>query len=466
MLVQEDQLDALRRWVYEKDEHADSRLVVLSQALQWLDRPAVERSVAGREIAEKLDRWRYQFLSRHAGRITAQDQEFLEFLDTLAGPLIQRPTKVARGVRQAVMDVDAAQRPLAPPDNRDDLIRRATLLTAQRFSSPSSTWPQAELDHDLTQAGRSGSSRLRCMVLYAPLYLSNYCTNYCDYCGFRFTQETPRVHLSGKEAWQQAKILMERGFRHLLLVAGDFPRLTSTEYLADIIHPLRDEGLSVGVEIAAQTVSGYSDLVEAGASSVTLYQETYDERLYAQYHSRGSKSAFDWRLEALDRAAEAGMGRLGLGFLLGLNDPWQELAALIRHGKYLQKRFPNVRLSFSLPRIHDAPKDFRIRFPVSDSTLLALYCLLRLSFPEAHLVLSTREPADLRNELARVCITQMSAGSSTAPGGYGDSDTKHRGGEQFPVCDLRTVQQVVAWLKENDFDVLWDLEAALNRRET
>ncbi len=156
------------------------------------------------------------------------------------------------------------------------------------------------------------------------------------------------------------------------------------------------------------------------------------------------------------------MGRLGLGILLGLNDPWQEIAALIRHGKYLQARFPCVRLSFSLPRIHEAPDGFQICHVVSDQTLKSLYCLLRLAFSDAHLVLSTREPAELRSELAQICITQMSAGSSTAPGGYGDVPDEQRGGEQFPVCDVRTVEQVVAWLDENGFEVVWDLEAALD----
>ena len=446
MLVEEDQLDALRKWACETDEHADRRLEVLSRALLWLEQPPEARQMAGRELAEQLDRWRYQCLSRRAGQLTAEDREHLRFLDALASQLVQRPSTSARHVREAVVDGVATAPQLEPPADTAKLVQRATQLTRQRFSACVSRQPAAA----------------RRMVLYAPLYLSNFCTNYCTYCGFRYPEDTPRVHLSADEAWQQARILMERGFRHLLLVAGDFPRLTSPDYLVDIIRPLRNEGLTIGVEIAAQSVSGYSDLVEAGASSVTLYQETYHEQLYPQFHPRGTKSAFDWRLEALDRAAEAGMGRLGLGVLLGLHDPWQEIGALIRHGNYLQQRFPCVRLSFSLPRIHEAPDGFQIRHVVSDQTLKSLYCVLRLAFPEAHLVLSTREPAELRSELARICITQMSAGSSTAPGGYGDVTGEHRGGEQFPVCDVRTVEQVIAWLEHNNFEVEWDLEAALD----
>ena len=299
------------------------------------------------------------------------------------------------------------------------------------------------------------------MVLYAPLYLSNYCTNHCSYCGFRYTEQTTCSHLTREQAWQQARILIERGFQHLLLVAGDFPRLISPDYLTDIIRPLRNEGLSVGVEIAAQSVSGYRALVKAGAGSVTLYQETYNEQLYPLYHPRGSKAAFDWRLEALDRAAEAGMGRLGLGVLLGLNEPWEELTALVRHGHYLRSRFSDVRLSFSLPRIHEAPAGFTIRNPISDQTLISLYCVLRQEFPDAHLVLSTREPAALRNQLAQICITQMSAGSSTAPGGYGADDAEQRAGEQFPVCDTRSPDEMIAWLTENGFEILWDPEEAV-----
>ncbi len=298
MLVEEDQLDALRKWVCETDEHADRRLEVLSRALLWLEQPPDARQVAGREIAEQLDRWRYQCLGRRAGQQSAADREFLRFLDTLASQLVQRPSSMARQVREAVVDGFATEPRLEPPRDTTELAQRAQQLTRQRFSSRAASRSVGSgLDTTTVTRSRDVYSAGRRMVLYAPLYLSNFCTNYCTYCGFRYPQDTPRVHLSADEAWQQARILMERGFRHLLLVAGDFPRLTSPDYLVDIIRPLRNEGLTIGVEIAAQSVSGYSDLVEAGASSVTLYQETYSEQLYPQFHPRGSKSAFDWRLE-------------------------------------------------------------------------------------------------------------------------------------------------------------------------
>jgi 2-iminoacetate synthase len=295
------------------------------------------------------------------------------------------------------------------------------------------------------------------MLLYAPLYLSNYCINHCVYCGFRHPNLVPRKHLSVAEAVREAEILMDRGFRHILVVAGDFPRMTTTEYYVSILRELRARGVTPAIEIAPQSTAAYAALVEAGAAGLTLYQETYNEALYALYHPRGSKTSYDWRLEGLERSAEVGMQRIGLGILLGLADPREDLLAMIRHACYLKARFPDRTLAFSLPRIHGAPAGFRVPFPVDDDTFLRMYCALRIAFPDAELVLSTREPAALRNRLAAICITQMSAGSCTAPGGYEESEGETRAGEQFPVCDQRTPAEVAACLDSAGFEPVWRL---------
>ena len=203
------------------------------------------------------------------------------------------------------------------------------------------------------------------------------------------------------EAIAEAELLRSRGHQHLLVVAGDFPKLTSTDYLSTIVRELVRRGFSVAVEVAAQSTVSYSKLVRAGAYGVTLYQETYQEELYARFHPRGPKIWFDWRLEAPERAAEAGMKRLGLGILLGLADPSHDVRCLIRHGQYLLQRFPAVKLAFSLPRIHEAPDGFKSGIVVDDETFIRLYCALRFSFPTAELLLSTREPPSLRNQLAK-----------------------------------------------------------------
>jgi 2-iminoacetate synthase len=161
-------------------------------------------------------------------------------------------------------------------------------------------------------------------------------------------------------------------------------------------------------------------------------------------------------LEGLERAAEAGARRLGLGILLGLADPREDLAAMARHAAYLVARFPECRIAFSLPRIHQSPAGFTPPYAIDDETLVRMYCALRLTFPHATLVLSTRESAALRNRLADICITQLSAGSSTQPGGYADDDRPC--GQQFPVTDRRTPEEVAGWLHAAGFAVSWEIE--------
>ncbi len=318
----------------------------------------------------------------------------------------------------------------------EDLARRAAELTRENFAI-------------------AGSDRRR-MLLYAPLYLSSHCINHCVYCSFRYPADIQRKHLGGEQVLREAEILRGRGLRHILLVAGDFPRLTTTAYFAEILRGLVARGISPAVEIAPQSTASYAELAAAGACGVTLYQETYNEELYALYHPRGSKASYDWRLEGLHRAAEAGIGRLGLGILLGLADAREDLLAMVRHAVYLGACFPDRTLALSLPRIHQAPPGFKTPQPVDDETFVRLYCALRVAFPGAELVLSTREPVWLRNRLAGICITQLSAGSSTTPGGYGGGDGPPPG-EQFPVVDRRSPAEVAQWLQAAGYEVAWDV---------
>ncbi|NQU22069.1 MAG: radical SAM protein [Candidatus Nealsonbacteria bacterium] len=335
---------------------------------------------------------------------------------------------------------------LDPATPLEELVRRATELTAEHFTPP-------------------GGSGWR-MLLYAPLYLSSHCVNHCAYCGFRAPEAIQRKHLSVDEALRQADILQDRGFEHLLLVAGDFPRLTTTEYFVEIIRSLVERGVRPAVEIAPQTAGSYAEMAAAGACGVTLYQETYNEQLYTLYHPRGSKTSYQWRLEGLRRAAGAGIGRLGLGVLLGLADPREDLLALLRHGDDLQSALPGRTVAFSLPRIHEAPAGFETPYPIDDETFVRLYCTLRIVFPRAELVLSTRESVVLRNRLAKICITQLSAGSSTVPGGYEDGSAQSHATSpavgvagQFPVTDDRSAAEMAEWLCKAGFSIAWNTPA-------
>jgi 2-iminoacetate synthase len=487
-------ISALADWIRSTDSHAPARLAVLGRAERILAGNEAATAEQRRDVAERLERWRYQHLNERSGRLRAcentgtgpehlcancgktapgeapvpglsrsfgsEDRQLADWLDLAANRLAGRRARPPRWPRAAVYDheggdaqVETIDRCLDHRFPLDDLRRLAGELTAKHFAcgagvSPAMTAP--------TAAGTAAPQCRRRMLLYAPLYLSSHCINHCIYCGFRYPHQIERRHLDFEEAMQQAEILLGRGFRHILVVGGDFPSLTTTEYYARILRGLTARGIRPAVEIAAQAIGSYAELAAAGACGVTLYQETYNERLYALYHPRGSKTSYDWRLEGPERAAEAGIGRLGLGFLVGLADPREDLVAMTRHAAYLHARFPECTLAFSLPRIREAPQGFVTPYPTGDETFIRMYCALRLAFPRAELVLSTRELPELRNRLAKICITQLSAGSSTSPGGYGDDAADHPAGQQFPVCDRRSVDEMVQWLRGEGFEVAWE----------
>jgi 2-iminoacetate synthase len=437
---------AFADWIGEIDEHAAHHLRLLDEAERALETPAAGATAGRIALAAKLERWRYQHLHEHAGRLTARNEALVDALDSLANRLAARPARPPRAVRHAVRDAGYETGTIADALEAldrgmplDELARWAGALTRGHFCVPAAEGG--------VRAGR------RRMLLYAPLYVASDCVNYCTYCGFRYPRDIPRKQLSVAEAVEEARVLHGRGFRHVLVVGGDFPSRTTTAYYREILESLGELNLQLSIEIAAQSTDAYAALVQAGACTLTLYQETYDEQLYANYHVRGPKASYHWRLEAHDRAAEAGMPQLGLGILLGLADPRADLRAMLRHAAYLAERFPGRTLAFSLPRIREAPPEFRIPFAVSDEELIRLYCILRIAFPRAELVMSTRERAPLRNRLAGICITQMSAGSSTTPGGYLATDEKL--GEQFPVADHRSPAEVARWLDDQGFHVAW-----------
>jgi 2-iminoacetate synthase len=465
------ELKSLTGWIATTDDHATHHLDLLARVIAALDAsdgPLAERAA----LAQKLERWRYQHLNEHWGAMTPRDETLVDALDTAARRLAGRPHLPPRQTRHAVAgsrwdtpSIQQAHTVLDPAYPLDLLAQHAAQLTRQHFpcSAPAPGGSQ--------RAVRSGERHR--MFLYAPLYVSSECVNHCLYCGFRYPQDIPRRHLTVAESVAQARILHQRRIQHLLIVGGDFPRQTTPAYYGEIIRELAAEGFESSLEIAAQTTEAYGQLVQAGACGLALYQETYDRSRYPVYHTRGPKASYDWRLETHDRAAEAGMPRLGFGVLLGLADPRADLLAMLRHAAYLADRFPDRTLAFSLPRIHRAPEGFQPPFTVSDEELIRCYCALRIAFPRAILVLSTREPAELRDRLAKICITQMSAGSSTAPGGYRVQEPGRTAapipvdaGEQFPVCDHREPFEVAAWLEHEGFEVVWTSPLASGGLET
>ena len=293
----------------------------------------------------------------------------------------------------------------------------------------------------------------RTIKLYAPLYLSNDCINGCLYCGFNRHSNIERRTLSAPEAIAEARAIMAAGHRHILLVSGEHPTAMPLELICEIASAIRPSAAGLSIEVQPFDEAGYRRLAAAGIDGVTLYQETYDDRVYSQVHPTGPKSRFGSRLEAIEAAGRAGMRFLGIGALLGLADWRREAMALVAHARYLMKHHWRSAITVSVPRIRDSATNFAMPHPVTDRELAHLICTLRLALPDAGIILSTREPPFLRDHLLPLGITQMSAGSVTSPGGY--TLMKEQPAEQFHLEDHRSPNEVALRLKDVGYDPVW-----------
>lgn len=305
----------------------------------------------------------------------------------------------------------------------------------------------ARLSHALTLQ-RFG----RVVLLYVPLYVSNYCQNLCAYCGFNARNKVPRTALSLDEAEAESRLLHDMGFRHLLLVSGQHQRYANVDYLCALAERLRGLFASLNVEVKPLKTDEYAQLLAAGVDGVTCYQETYDPVTYAEVHLGGPKRDYDWRLGTLERAAQAGMRRVGLSPLYGLADWRVDAWCAGLHAAFLTLHYWKTLVSISFPRLRAAAGGFIPPHPLPDRGLAQIICAFRLVFPDAHLVLSTREPAALRDRLLPLGITQMSAASRTAPFGYSHTQ---EAGEQFDVQDTRSAAEVAAAIRAAGYDPVW-----------
>ena len=254
--------------------------------------------------------------------------------------------------------------------------------------------------------------------LFAPLYLSNECINNCNYCGFSRDNAILRVTLSVDEVRREARALAAQGFRNILLVAGEHPKFVSNGYMAECVAALHEEIPSVSLEVGPMEADEYRPLVAAGADGLVVYQETYDRAIYDKMHTAGPKKNFDWRLETPERAYTAGFRRLGIGALFGLADWRLEALSVAAHADFLLRNCWKAQITISLPRLRPCAGEFEPLTRLTDRELVQLVCAFRLVFPDVGLVLSTREPAKLRDGLFPLGITLISAGSHTEPGGY------------------------------------------------
>ncbi|MCB1125562.1 MAG: radical SAM protein, partial [Verrucomicrobiae bacterium] len=319
-------------------------------------------------------------------------------------------------------------------------------------------------------------------------YLSNECINNCRYCGFSRDNPILRVTLSVEEVRAEASALMEQGFRNLLLVAGEHPRFVSNGYLRDCVAALHEQTPGVSLEVGPMETEDYRPLVEAGAEGLVVYQETYDREVYSAMHTAGPKRNFDWRLETPERAHAAGFRRLGIGALYGLADWRSEAICVAAHAAHLLRHCWKAQVTISVPRLRPCAGSFQPLTQLTDREMVQLICAYRLMFPDVGLVLSTREPARLRDGLLPLGITLVSAGSHTEPGGYtgagaGQVHRTERGRivelgasewagiegvgptatGQFNIADERSAGQVAERIRDLGYEPVWkDWDAALS----
>lgn len=300
----------------------------------------------------------------------------------------------------------------------------------------------AALDYLELMARRAFELTRRCfgnaVVLFTPMYVSNYCDNTCAYCSFAQTNRIGRRQLSIEEVRLDGEEIGRSGMRHVLLLSGESRRTASVEYLGECIGVLKEYFSSIAVEVYPLTESEYGLLRGAGADSLTIYQEVYDEEVYRRMHQGGPKSDYAFRIEAPERACRRDMHAVTIGALLGLQDHRTESFFTALHLKYLQDTFPAVDVGVSLPRIRPLVKGFTIEHPVDERRLVQLLVAFRLFAPTAGITLSTREEARLRDGLVPLGVTKMSAGVSTAVGGHSGSATTG----QFEIADRRTVGEI------------------------
>ena len=288
--------------------------------------------------------------------------------------------------------------------------------------------------------------------MYAPLYISNECTNTCTYCSFTMENKIPRKTLSVIELQKELSYLKSRGFCHILLVSGEHQKVVNADYIVECLNECKDFS-SVSIEFAPFSEKDYRRFIQAGASGLTVYQETYNREDYNKVHIRGQKKNFDWRLASAERGARAGMRKINLGILLGLSVDWQrDCVLLAQHLFFMYKYYWRVKYMVSLPRLCKSETDFCSLVDINNKKFVQILLAYRLVFPDVGINLSTREPAYLRDGLIGLGITDMSAESATDPGGY---TLKDKNLKQFEISDERNLDEVIAVIEEKDYEVVW-----------
>lgn len=292
----------------------------------------------------------------------------------------------------------------------------------------------------------------RTILLYAPMYLSNECQNICTYCGFSFNNKIRRKTLTNNEIITEIQEIKKQGFNHILLVTGEANHTVHTDYFLKAIDIIKPYFSNISLEVQPLSTEDYAKLKKAGLHAVLVYQETYNQQAYKNYHPKGKKSNFFYRLDTPDRIGKANLHKIGLGVLLGLEDWRTDSFFCALHLHHLQKTYWKTKFSISFPRIRPAEGIGSIEHIIQDRDLVQLICAYRLFNEDIEISISTRESEKFRNNIIPLGVTTMSAGSKTNPGGYA---VEPQALEQFEISDNRTVEAVAQMITNHQYDPIW-----------
>ncbi len=291
----------------------------------------------------------------------------------------------------------------------------------------------------------------RTISLYAPLYLSNYCSSHCTYCGFHSHNKIKRLKLTPEKMHEEMRHVAGKGIENILLLTGESYQATPLSYLKEAVTIAKQYFSSISLEVHPMEENEYRELFLSGADGIAIYQETYDRARYAVVHLSGKKKDYDYRRGAVERIAKSGMRQISMGILLGLSDVAEDVLALYEHLHFMEKKFPGIEYSVSFPRLRTIKGMGFEPGDVSDKLLIKIICLTRILFPRVGINLSTRENASLRNHALELGVTKISAASKTSVGGY-TTENPDELDPQFDIQDERSVDEIVSMLKARNFD--------------
>ena len=289
--------------------------------------------------------------------------------------------------------------------------------------------------------------------MYIPLYLSNECSNHCVYCGFNYNNQFERTTLTAQQIEAECQAIRRLGpFENLLIVTGEWPSVAGVDYLEQALHIARPYFNNLTIEVMPMRQKDYERLTHSGLNGVVCFQETYNKARYGVYHPRGMKSIFDWRVNGYDRMGAAGVHKIGMGVLIGLEDWRTDVTMMAYHLRYLQKHYWRTRFSINFPRMRPAEGGYQPNVIMSDKELAQLTFAFRIFDHDVDISYSTRENPRFRENMMKLGVTSMSAGSKTEPGGYVSTPQAL---EQFRVSDERTPAEVADDIRRLGYEVVW-----------